>query len=112
MKILEILPGEGAHVPALWELEVANTLLVAERKQRLSQADSLYFLELLAALPIERDQLPQHQSFQKILPLAREHALSSYDTAYLELAMRKNLPLATDDLSLKKAANRCGVKVL
>lgn len=112
MQILDMLPERGAHVPALWELEVSNTLLVAERKQRLSQADSLYFLELLAALPIEHDQLPPCQTFQKILPLAREHALSSYDTAYLELAMRKNLPLATDDLSLKKAANHCGVKVL
>lgn len=112
IQILDRLPEQVAHVPSLWELEVANTLLVAERKQRLTQADSLYFLELLFALPIERDQLPASFTFQNILPLAREHTLSSYDAAYLELAMRKNLPLATDDVSLKKAAARCGVKLI
>lgn len=109
--VLESLRVMQAIVPAIWPLEVGNALLTAERKKRLSQADSVRFLTLLSALPIEVEQETPGRMLREILSLAREHGLSTYDSTYLDLAMRLALPLATQDASLIGAAKKCEVPV-
>ncbi|MHB0980925.1 MAG: type II toxin-antitoxin system VapC family toxin [Thermoleophilia bacterium] len=110
--LLTRLVREDARVPALWPLEVANALLVGERRGRLSRADSQRFVQLLAALPIEVDAETPGRSFRDVLPLAREQGLSTYDAAYLELALRIGVPLATRDAALVRAAGALGVPVV
>ena len=110
--ILDRLQTSIALVPSIWPLEVGNVLLVAERKKRLGEADSVRFVFLLNELPIHIEQEPPERMFNEILALARKHHLSSYDASYLDLAMRKGLPLATSDTALKAAAGRCNVQML
>ncbi len=107
--VLSLLRLQGALVPAIWPLEVANVLLTAERRQRVSEAQRVQFTELLVSLPIAVLNRAVDQTFNAILPLAREHKLSSYDASYLELALREGLPLATRDHKLRLAARHCGV---
>jgi len=99
-----------AYVPSVWPLEVVNVLLAAERKKLISETDSIRFLRLLSQLPI----LVQHESPERamkdILNLARAHDLSSYDASYLDLAMKKGLPLATLDKKMRKAAKSMNVE--
>jgi predicted nucleic acid-binding protein len=98
-----------AFVPELWPLEVANALLVGERRKRSTQADTMTWLGFLASLPIAVDEETRAYAFGSTLSLARDHSLSAYDAAYLELAMRRGLPLATLDDKLKAAARAVGV---
>jgi predicted nucleic acid-binding protein len=107
--VLESLEFAQALVPAIWPLEVGNVLLVAERKKRLSQAAVVRFLALLDGLPITVEQETRERMLKEIVSLAREHGLSTYDASYLDLAMRLDLPLATQDTSLAKAAKKCKV---
>lgn len=107
--LLERLKKGEAYVPCIWPLEVCNSLLVSERKKRLTESDSAYFFSLLTTLDIRVDTLPVVTTFTTIPSLAREHKLSSYDAAYLELAMREGLSLATRDDRLKTAAQRAGL---
>ena len=107
--VLESFEAGQAFVPAIWPLEVGNVLLVAERKKRLSKASVARFLELLGGLPIVVEQETADRMFKEILALAREHRLSTYDASYLDLAMRLDLPLSTQDTSLVKAAGKCKV---
>jgi predicted nucleic acid-binding protein len=106
---LKATSREGAVVPGLWLLEVANGLLVAERWGRLTEADTVAFLSLLRQLPIEVEPDAPDEVFSEVLALARAHGLSLYDAAYLHAAMRYALPLATRDESLREAARRVGV---
>lgn len=110
--LLERLKKGEAHVPCIWPLEVCNSLLVSERKKRLTESDSAYFFNLLTTLDIRVDTLSVVTTFSSIPILAREHKLSSYDAAYLELAMREGLPLATRDDRLKTAAQRAGLALV
>ena len=110
--VLDRLDNGTAVVPSHWPLEVANVLLVAERRGRLKEADSTRFLELLGALPIEVDSETPARAFGAILSLGREHGLSSYDAAYLELAMRESVPVASLDQPLRLAAEGSGVSLL
>jgi len=110
--ILDSFNTSSALVPSIWPLEVANVLLVAERQKRLTEADSARFITLLQTLPIETDPSSSHQIFGNSLALAREQHLSSYDAAYLELAMREGVALVTLDKKLKKTATKLGVSVL
>jgi len=110
--ILDHLEKATAYVPAVWPLEVSNVLLVAERRKRLSQADSSRFILLLLELPIIVEQESSARMFSEILALAREYKLSSYDASYLDLAMRKGLPIATTDKNLLAAARRSNVSIL
>jgi predicted nucleic acid-binding protein len=105
--VLEALADGEAVVPPLWSLEVANVLVVGERKKRLLPAQSLRFVELLQSLPIELDA--DVRPLGEILGLAREQVLSSYDASYLDLAVRTGLPLASLDGPLLEAADRFGV---
>ena len=102
--ILDSLEVSTAVVPSICPLELANALLVAERRKRLSKADSARFITLLAELPIIIEQEPPERILKDILTLAREHQISSYDASYLDLAMRKGLPIATLDNGLIAAA--------
>lgn len=106
------MPTEAtAIVPAIWPLEVANGLLVGERRGRITRVQGTRLAEcLLAALELEVDDVGD--IFKNILPLAREYGLSVYDASYLELAIRQGLPLATHDGPLAKAARKCGVHLL
>lgn len=110
--VRDALIDARAIVPSLWPLEVANVLLVAERRNRLEKADTMRFPTLLQALPITVDQSTSQRALREILDLARDQGLSSYDAAYLELALREGLPLATLDGRLKDAAARVGVPLV
>ena len=105
----DALAAAVAVVPSLWALEVANALLVGERRKRTTEAKVTQFLSLLKSLPIEIDDETLARAWQETLHLARAHNLSVYDAAYLELAVRHALPLATLDDKLKAAATAVGV---
>lgn len=110
--VLDSLSETTALVPSIWPLEVINVLLVAERRMRISEGDSVRFTTLLSQLPIVVEYERPEQVMKDILALARVKKLSSYDALYLDLAMRKGLPLATLDERLKKAAIAVDVKIL
>jgi predicted nucleic acid-binding protein len=98
--------SEEAVVPCLWWFEVRNTLVVNERRRRIAESGTAAFLLSLSRLRIRIDRAPDEGA---VLRLARTHRLSVYDAAYLELAQREGLPLATLDADLKKAAAGEGV---
>jgi len=107
--VLGSLGKTEAVVPAIWPLEVANVLLVAERTKRLKKADTARFVELLCGLSIVVESLTSESVLSHVLASGREVRLSSYDAAYLELAMRQGLALATRDKALKNACKKGGV---
>jgi predicted nucleic acid-binding protein len=107
--VQEQLVDMRAVVPTIWPLEVANATVVGERRKRLDEARSSRFLSFLNALPIIVDEETSQRAFGDIVHLARAHNLSSYDASYLELAIRRNLPLACLDGKLKTAAAAVGV---
>jgi predicted nucleic acid-binding protein len=109
--IAEKVRREGAIVPGLFQLEVGNILLQAERKGRLTPSDVAIRLALLGELPIATDSETAGRSWRDVMALARSHALTTYDAAYLELALRKGADLATRDKTLAAAAKGLGVAV-
>ena len=110
--VLDRLEVSDGFVPSIWPLEVCNVLLVAERKNRIGEADSARFIALLSELPIIVEQEPPERMIKEIFALARKHKLSSYDASYLDLAMRKGLPIATLDENLMAVAKRSKVSIL
>lgn len=110
--ILDSLKNSAALVPAIWPLEIANVLVNAERRGRITEAASTRFLEVLNALPIEIDEETTNKAFKDTLLLARLHNISVYDSAYLELAMREGISFATADKELAHAAKKAGVKII
>ena len=106
--------AEGAPlvVPTLWPFEVANSLLVLLRRKKMLAEDRDRALGALARLPLVMDDEGPRLALGKISELAAEHGLSVYDAAYLELAVRRKLPLASRDDALCKAARSCRVKLL
>jgi len=102
-------PAARALVPLIWPLEVANALLMGERRQRSTEAQAGKWLSYLRSLPIAVDDETHDRIWNDVLSLARTHGLSAYDAAYLELALRRSLPLATLDDKLKAAASAAGV---
>jgi predicted nucleic acid-binding protein len=107
--VLDALGKMSAIVPAVWPLEVANALLIGERRNRISEAKVAQFLALLQTLPIATDDETAVRAWQDTLHLARLHELTVYDAAYLEVAVRLGLPLASLDDKLKEAAAAAGV---
>jgi predicted nucleic acid-binding protein len=107
--VLRAIAEETAYVPGLWGLEVANVLARAEVKGESTEAETEAFVGLLGKIDIAVDAATANQALRSTLQLARRYKLSSYDAAYLELAMREGLPLATLDAALLKAAKRAGV---
>jgi len=109
--VLVALEDRTAIVPAIWPVEVANALLVGERRKRIRQPEVRRFVELLKGLSILEDGQPFADTVSNILPLAREHDLSAYDAAYLDVAVRHGAPLATLDKAVQKAGRAAGVKI-
>ena len=105
--IAEQLREDRAWAPALWELELTNVLRTACMRQRMTAERAQQVLARIARLPItvDRHVVPPHE----LLALALRFCLSSYDAAYLELALRRQLPLATQDEPLRAAALAAGV---
>ena len=104
--------GAVVEAPALWPLEVANALLVLVRRKKLSAGERQRSLIALQNLSVELDHEMSSLAFTKLSTLADEHRLSLYDAAYLELALRKRLPLGCKDGPLREAAKRCHLKSL
>jgi len=105
----KLTAGARAWVPALWHLELSNALLGAQRRKRIDQAGIEAFLSQLSIYDISVDDQTMERAWQKTLDLAMQHHLSTYDAAYLELALRRAIPLATLDSALITAARTCGV---
>jgi predicted nucleic acid-binding protein len=105
------LPDRMAFVPVNWPLEVANTLIIGERRKRSTQAQAARMITYLAAMPISVDDETNLHARTTTLSLARQQDLTAYDAAYLELALRRGLPLATLDGQLKAAAKAAGVPI-
>lgn len=103
-----LMTGE-AVVPSIWGLEVGNVLAKSEARGVINEARSQGFLSKLGRLSISGDSESQDRAFGDILNLARRYTLSTYDASYLELAMRRQIPLATVDRDLVKAARLAGV---
>lgn len=99
-------------VPPHWFAEVANGMLMGERRARRGIADTARFVERLEELKIMPDELPPESCFGRVLPLARAHRFTVHDALYLELASRRGLPLATLDGDLAAAARSVGIDVL
>lgn len=109
---LMALKESQAVVPSLWALEVANVMAKLEAKAIVTEADSQRYVALLGQLNVATDPATATHALGDTLNLARRYRLSAYDAAYLELALRSGLPLATLDAGLVKAATTVGVQIL
>ena len=111
-RVMRMLGQAKALVPAVWPLEFADAMLVAERRKRLSEADAAWLRESILSLPISVEADTTAHVLSAVLALAREQSLSVYDASYLDLAMREGLPLATLDDRMGAAARACSVALL
>jgi predicted nucleic acid-binding protein len=111
-RLFEAVADEGAFVPALWRLEVANSLTTAVRRGRIDADLRRASLTDLALLDITTDHYTDFHAWGETLNLADRFKLTVYDAAYLELAVRRGLPLATLDDELRAAATALGVRLL
>ena len=109
--VLDRVRNEGAAVPALWHWEVANVLALAVRRNRIAPAHAQRRLTLFGALPIVTDPEGPARAWREVYALAQTHGLTAYDAAYLELAQRTGLELASKDAELCAAASAVGVKL-
>ena len=109
--VLESLTGAEAIVPNLWHLEAANVLLGAAARKEIEVAEAERFTVQLEKLPIMVDTSTANQAFSHTMSLARAYKLSSYDAAYLELALREGIAIATLDSALAKAAVKAGIDI-
>jgi predicted nucleic acid-binding protein len=110
--IFRNVASDGATVPALWPIEVGHILLLAQRRRLLDATARSDHLNDLAQLPITIDQETAHHAWHDTILLAERHGLTLYDATYLELSLRRGLPLATFDAALRRAAVVAGVKLL
>jgi len=111
--VLDLVSG-GAEViaPSVWPFEVANILLVAERRKRISMAQASIFLDRIAQYSISIETVQPFRAFGEVRSLARQGGLTVYDAAYAELALRRDLPLATLDDQLRRSARAVGIRLL
>jgi predicted nucleic acid-binding protein len=110
-RIAARFPDLDPQVPQLWHLEMANALLMGERRGRCTQSDITNWTKYLSSLPITVDDQTQVQAWGDTLNLARAQNLTAYDGSYLELALRRGLPIATEDARLRTAAAAVGVPI-
>ena len=110
--LLDRARGDGLVQPMLWPFEVSNVLAMAERRKRVDDAEVERFIDLLGDLPVAFDDESRQRALSNTLRLARSQRLTVYDAAYLELAQRLRVPLATRDRDLIAAAGRVGVATL
>jgi predicted nucleic acid-binding protein len=111
-RVIELLAQNGAWVPSLWSLEVANVLEIGVRRGRYDSTFRDAMLADLSLLPISTDLETDKRAWHATLQFAHRHRLTLYDAAYLELAHRRRLPLATLDADLRAAAMAEGVPLL
>jgi predicted nucleic acid-binding protein len=111
-QLLERVAEEGAVVPSLWRLETANALQIALRRKRIDAEFRDLAFKSLRNLPIEVDDETDMRAWTDTLRLSDQHGLTLYDAAYLELALRRSLPLAALDRALVEAARKSGARVL
>lgn len=110
--LLDQVAEHGAVVPALWFLECTNGLAMAGRRGRIDDSGIARAIDLLRRLPLVVDDTAPSRAFDAVLDLARTHRLTAYDASYLDLALRRGLPLATGDAPLRAAASAAGVALL
>jgi len=107
--ILKALSGSvEALAPRLWAYEIRNSVLMGVRRKRITSTEAKEFLESVRSLPI---RLGDHSSYDAVFDLAQTHGLTVYDAAYLELALRERLPVASLDAALIRVAKETGVGV-
>lgn len=109
---MEAIRGAAIVVPGLWLLEVANSLLMLLRRRRLTRHEWVAARQEVSHLLVDADNDASLQALSRISELAENLSLTAYDATYLELAMRRGLPLASRDAALNKAAKKCGVRTL
>jgi predicted nucleic acid-binding protein len=107
--LADALEQSNAHVPAIWSLEVGNALLMAQRRKRISDSEFKRCVAALSALPIEVDAVAE---LADVLSIAQRFSLTSYDAAYIELAQRRSLPLATLDDKLRQTCKALKLTVV
>ncbi len=110
-RLLDEVVANGAIVPTLWRLEIANTLLIAVRRRRISVHERTRALQHLGGLDIVVDTETESKAWGPALDLADRFSLSVYDACYLELAQRRTLPLATLDNDLRAAGKTLGISL-
>lgn len=110
--LIAVESGRTLLVPLIWWLETLNGLVMAERRRRISQLELIEIVQKLTKMPVMTDEETISRAAAVTLPLSREHGLTIYDAAYLELALRRNAVLATVDKALVKAADAAGVELL
>jgi predicted nucleic acid-binding protein len=108
----DVQDGSVVHVASLWPLEVANSLVVAVRRRAMTEQERRTALLFLSRLSFVIDSEASALAWTTVSDLAMLYGLSVYDAVYLELAMRKQLPLASRDGPLRSAASRAGVELL
>ncbi len=111
-RVLELLDADTAITPSIWPLEIANAILMSERRGRLSAAGAARFTELVSGLTVTVERTALLRALGAVMEVGRTHSLTSYDAAYLELAMRRGLPLATLDNRLADAARQADVTLI
>jgi predicted nucleic acid-binding protein len=104
--------ADAAIVPALWLYEVVNVTELAVRRGRITAEKGAAFLESLADLPIEVESPTPARAFSSLMQVARGYQLTAYDASYLELAIRRQLPIATSDRALANAAHAANVMLV
>ena len=110
--ILNRLAVEDAIVPEIWAFEIANSVFVSySKRRRITEQQIREYLDLLKALPIRVQSRSLHQNIE-LESIARRRGIAAYDAAYLDLAVRANLPLATSDLLLRTAAVSDGITIV
>lgn len=110
--LLRKLQQGGMAAPAHWSLELTNIIWNSERRGRINLADAATFLQTVAALDVAIDPETPRRAWSDTLALARAQDLTTYDAAYLELAIRLRATLVSKDAALLKAAKRCSVQTL
>jgi predicted nucleic acid-binding protein len=108
----EVENGAGIVVPVLWFTEIANSLLVLQKRKKLTHAERKTALETLSKLTFTADDEAPRAAFTKTSDLAERYNLTVFDATYLEFALRQKLPLASRDDALNAAAKKAGVKIL
>ena len=107
-----LVSRDQAIAPSVWAMEVANALVIAERRGRLTRSESTRLATALAALGVEVEPISAQRALSSVLDFARDYELTSYDASYLELAARQGIPLASIDQRLRNAAARAGVELI
>lgn len=110
--VLRSVGDAGAVVPALWLHEMGNALLMAQKRGRITTAERVGHVERLLRLPIHIEPPTARSVLETQAALAERYGLTGYDAAYLDLALHRGLPLATQDKALKSAAKKAGVALM